>query len=324
MKRLLLILTLSLLAFPCFGQGILFESAWTTSAGTVATPTFSSGSSSPITISDSNSGLTGFAMTYCTDGTNTCTPSTSYSGAVTVTGTGYIRAQATATGYMASAVGSAAYTISAGIAAIGGACIGSSSSVSALTVSYSPTAGNTVLVFPTMVNTSYTVTSVTASNSTSLTKDLSVTNWGNDNINNYVERYTNVPAGITGFTANYSSSVPDTGICVLEVSNLNTSPYDAGTGTGTDVYINGSWTGAPLTPTSGKNEIIVEPVFAEGAVTITATSPWVTLPSQDSTTGNTFGLVYQIIPSTSGSYTPAGSVTGSWTHIQTITAGYAH
>jgi hypothetical protein len=83
------------------------------SFGTVATPNFSSGSSSPITISDSNSGLSGYAATYCTDTTNTCTPSTSYTGAVTVSGTGYIRAQACATSYACSAVGSAAYTISA-------------------------------------------------------------------------------------------------------------------------------------------------------------------------------------------------------------------
>jgi hypothetical protein len=115
MKKILILAIVLLTSALAFSQGVRqlpWYVSYTASLSTVATPTFSSGSSSPITISDSNSGLTGFAMTYCTDGTNTCTPGTSYSSPVTVTGSGYIRAKATATGYTASAVGSEAYTIS--------------------------------------------------------------------------------------------------------------------------------------------------------------------------------------------------------------------
>lgn len=108
------ILSLLLLACGLHAQSIFLTTSYTASLGTVAPPTFSSGSASPITLSDTNSGLSGFSMTYCTDSVNTCTPSTSYTAPVAVLGTGYIRAKATATGYAASAIGSTAYTIATG------------------------------------------------------------------------------------------------------------------------------------------------------------------------------------------------------------------
>jgi hypothetical protein len=117
-------------------------------APTVATPTFSSGSSSPITISDTGSGLSGFVMSYCTDGTNTCSPGTSYSTPVAVSGSGYIRAGAAATGYSASAVASEAYTIaSTPTPNLGAGTACQHSGGSALSFTYTPAAPGDGAVF---------------------------------------------------------------------------------------------------------------------------------------------------------------------------------
>lgn len=87
-----------------------------------ATPTFSPvagsySSTQSVTISDSTGGS---SITYCFDTTNTCTPTTSYSSAVSVSSTGYLRAQATASGFSASAIGSAQYTITSSTNVVAG------------------------------------------------------------------------------------------------------------------------------------------------------------------------------------------------------------
>ena len=84
----------------------------------VATPTFSPvagsyGSTQNVTISSTDSGLTGFAITYTTDG-STPVPSshgTVYSGVITVSITQTIKAVASATSYANSVEADALYTI---------------------------------------------------------------------------------------------------------------------------------------------------------------------------------------------------------------------
>lgn len=77
-----------------------------------ATPTFSpvAGTYSVAQTVTIGSATGGASIVYCQDTVNTCTPGTSYSTPVSVSATGYLRAQATASGYTASSVGSAAYT----------------------------------------------------------------------------------------------------------------------------------------------------------------------------------------------------------------------
>jgi hypothetical protein len=81
---------------------------------TVATPTFSPTagtytSSQSVTISVASPNAS--AVLYCQDTTNTCTPATSYSSAVSVTGTGYLRAYATHSGFNNSGIASGQYQI---------------------------------------------------------------------------------------------------------------------------------------------------------------------------------------------------------------------
>ena len=84
----------------------------------VATPTFSPvagayGPAQTVTISSTDSGLSGFAITYTTDGTTPVPGShgTTYTVPITVSTTQTVKAVASATGYANSATGSAAYTI---------------------------------------------------------------------------------------------------------------------------------------------------------------------------------------------------------------------
>ncbi len=86
----------------------------------VATPTFSPVAGSytgtqSVTISSTDSGLSGFAIYYTTDGSTPTTGSTLYTGPVSVSTSLTLKAIAVATGYANSAVGSAAYTISASV-----------------------------------------------------------------------------------------------------------------------------------------------------------------------------------------------------------------
>jgi Chitobiase/beta-hexosaminidase C-terminal domain/Carboxypeptidase regulatory-like domain len=83
---------------------------------TVATPTFSPvagtySSTQSVTVSDTDSGLAGFAMYYTTDGSTPTTGSTLYAGAITVSSSETVKVLAVATGYINSAIGSAAYII---------------------------------------------------------------------------------------------------------------------------------------------------------------------------------------------------------------------
>jgi lysophospholipase L1-like esterase len=80
---------------------------------TLPAPTFSpvspySGAAASVAISDSQSVAT---ILYCQDTDNTCTPSTAYTSAISVSATGYIRAQATMSGWTSSSVASWAGTI---------------------------------------------------------------------------------------------------------------------------------------------------------------------------------------------------------------------
>jgi hypothetical protein len=88
----------------------------------VATPTFSPvagtyGPTQSVTVSDTDSGLSGFAMFYTTDGSTPTTGSTPYTVPISVASTQTIKVLATATGYANSVVGSALYTITGILAA---------------------------------------------------------------------------------------------------------------------------------------------------------------------------------------------------------------
>ena len=82
----------------------------------VATPTFSPvagtySSAQSVTVSDTDSGLGGFAMYYTTDGSTPTTGSTLYTGAITVSASETIKVLAVATGYINSVVASGTYVI---------------------------------------------------------------------------------------------------------------------------------------------------------------------------------------------------------------------
>ena len=84
----------------------------------VATPTFSPVAGTytgtqTVTVSDTNSGLAGFAMYYTTDGSTPTTGSTLYSGPISVSTSQTLKVLAVATGYANSNVASAAYIIHA-------------------------------------------------------------------------------------------------------------------------------------------------------------------------------------------------------------------
>jgi len=87
--------------------------------GTVATPTFSPvagtyGSPQTVTVSDVDSGLSGFAMYYTLDGSTPTTGSTLYTGPITISTTQTLKVLAVATAYSNSAIASGTYTISSG------------------------------------------------------------------------------------------------------------------------------------------------------------------------------------------------------------------
>ena len=82
----------------------------------VATPTFSPGASTynstqHVTVSDTDSALTGFAMYYTTDGSTPTTGSTLYTGPITISTSETLKVLAVATGYANSAIASGDYTI---------------------------------------------------------------------------------------------------------------------------------------------------------------------------------------------------------------------
>jgi Chitobiase/beta-hexosaminidase C-terminal domain len=64
-----------------------------------------------ITLSNTNSGLGGFAQYYTTDGSTPTTGSTQYSSPFSLPDSATVKVLAVATGYINSAIGSAAYTI---------------------------------------------------------------------------------------------------------------------------------------------------------------------------------------------------------------------
>lgn len=113
-----LILTIVLLCAPlALAQGvggIFFESSYTHSLGTVATPTFDndtgsySGSTS-VTISDATSGA---AISYCTATGSDCTPGSAYSTPISISvDTTHLCANASKSGWTTSATKCATYTI---------------------------------------------------------------------------------------------------------------------------------------------------------------------------------------------------------------------
>lgn len=118
-------------------------------APSVATPTFSpvAGSYGPaqsVTVSNTDSGLSGFAMYYTTDGSTPTTASTLYTGAITVSSSLTLKVLAVATGYNNSAIGSAAYVINGTVATPTFSPVaGTYSSAQSVTIS-SATAGTTI------------------------------------------------------------------------------------------------------------------------------------------------------------------------------------
>ncbi len=91
-----------------YAQSPTGTAAYVITAPAVAAPTFSvptnySGAVTTVQISDAASGST---ILYCQDTTNTCAPTLPYTGGVSFTATGYIRALATLNGYASSAVAS--------------------------------------------------------------------------------------------------------------------------------------------------------------------------------------------------------------------------
>jgi hypothetical protein len=95
---------------------IFFLTFLSTTSLPVATSTFNPvagtyTSTQSVTVSNTNSGLAGFAMYYTTDGSTPTTGSTLYTGAITVGISETIKVLAVATGYANSAIASAAYTI---------------------------------------------------------------------------------------------------------------------------------------------------------------------------------------------------------------------
>jgi hypothetical protein len=93
--------------------GPISELVYNSGGSIAATPTFAPAagtypSTRAVTISDTTPSST---ITYCTDTTNTCTPSTTYTTTISVSSTEYVRASATAIGYAPSSIASALYTI---------------------------------------------------------------------------------------------------------------------------------------------------------------------------------------------------------------------
>ena len=85
----------------------------------VATPMYSPaggvyGSPTTVTVTDTDSGLSGFAMYYTLDGSIPTTGSTLYTVPIVISATQTLKVLAVATGYLNSAVQSATYTISSG------------------------------------------------------------------------------------------------------------------------------------------------------------------------------------------------------------------
>ena len=74
------------------------------------------GPAQTVTFNNADSGLSGFAMYYTTDGTDPTTGSTQYSTPITVSSTQTVKVLAVATGYANSAIASALYTINGAVA----------------------------------------------------------------------------------------------------------------------------------------------------------------------------------------------------------------
>jgi hypothetical protein len=109
--------TLKALAVKAGWSNSSIGSAAYTINGAVATPTFSPAAGTytgtqNVTVSNANSGLSGFAMYYTTDGSTPTVASALYTGAIPVSTSETIKVLAVATGYSNSTVGSAAYIIS--------------------------------------------------------------------------------------------------------------------------------------------------------------------------------------------------------------------
>ena len=146
----------------------------------VATPTFSPvagayGPSQSVTVSDTDSGLAGFAMYYTTDGSTPTTGSTPYTGAITVSSSLTLKVLATATGYANSNIGSAAYTINGAVATptfspVAGSygptqSVTISTSTSGASIFYTtdgstPTSGSTPYTTPVSVSSSLTLKAI--------------------------------------------------------------------------------------------------------------------------------------------------------------------
>jgi hypothetical protein len=146
------VMSLLVVASGCGGSSSSSNSSISRSTISAATPTFSLAAgtysaSQTVTILDTTAAV---SISYCQDLTNSCTPSTPYMSALSITTTGFLRAQATASGIGASAVASASYVIgsSGGSGGGGGSystpsttCNGSTGNCATLTVYAGPAGG---------------------------------------------------------------------------------------------------------------------------------------------------------------------------------------
>ncbi len=303
--------------WPLAPQAMLRGAAAHVAGGTVATPTYDNDTGSysvtvSVTISDATGGA---AITYCTNVGSDCSPigGTAYSVPVVITVTAtHLCSYATHAGLTASATKCGTYTITGAplITVVGSAALASASGSSGSnSISYSPTAGNTLLVFIGYFNQFLTPSTVKLSDgTTSCVQDSGGRDDGSpsplDSLWWY--RCTNVPSSITGVTVTQTAGV-FVCLAVIELAGLNASPLDA-TSIPHDVGSSATWSSNLLSPTSGQAELILAGIYEANTLQLFADSPYV-MDVQDSTGLTvTVGIAHQIVSSTTGTYTPSGTV----------------
>jgi hypothetical protein len=128
---------------------------------------------------------------------------------------------------------------------------------------------------------------------------------------------TGIPSGITTVTMTLPAS--STGcLVVFEVSGVTATDVVCGSGVSCGTNGNSSpFTGPTITPTASKNEFLAASAFDSSgpnhSANWAATGSWVLGPVPYENGGNfgSFGVLYQIVASTSGSYGITGTNSGS-------------
>ena len=186
------------------------------------------------------------------------------------------------------------------------------------TVSISPTAGNTLIVAYGEYNENSSCTSrnilATDNLSDTFTRDNRVPVFSSSyGVYQCVQifRLTNIPSGITSVTLTGNGGSWNGGtVSVLEVSGLAASPVDAVDSVGA-VCASNNWQTAAMTPTAGLNELIFGQSYNPGANVYAETLPYHMIGSEGSGASGSGAGGYQIVTSTSGSYTPSGVANSS-------------